>query len=360
VFTKPAGGWSGTIDESAKLTVANASFPCSYFVHSVAIDGRTIAVACSGHAYVFTEPGSGWVGTIQPSATLVAPSTSSVQSVAVLDSSVVTAGEGQAGDAANPVVFNQPANGWSGTIQPAASLKVSRSAQDLGFAELVASSGNQVAALVIPQRDNDCELGTCGGTLYAFTQPPSGWKGTIGGLSTSINLASGYPLAVEGRTIATGGNEAIDLFNPRPGKPSATKASLSGLASAKPELHFKLEAGQDAAKIRSLKLALPAGLRFVRQHAGRTRGVGVNVRFRAARLRPGTLTLTLRLPAQSLAITIGGPAISEQKNLIASIRRVRKYNRAHRRKRVLPLKLRCAVTDATGRTTSLTLKIRIS
>ena len=353
VFTEPAAGWSGAIHESAKLTVPNASFPC---LNSVAIDGPTIAASCSGHAYVFTEPAAGWTGTIQPSATLHAPY--SVEPVAVLGSSVVAA-HGGSQNATNPSVFNRPASGWSGTIWPAASLRVSGSAQ--AFDELVAGSGNKITALGIPQSDQSCGIvGTCSVTLYAFTEPSGGWRGAIAGPGMTIGIAEGYPLAIDGSTIATGGVNAIDLFTIPPGAPSVRHASLSGLFSGNPKLRFTLDASQNAAPIRSLKLSLPSALRFARQRIGRTRGVRINASFRIVRLRPGALTVTVRRPTQSLAITIAGPAIIEQNSLIAKVRRIRKYNRTHRRKRTVTLRLHCLVTDATRHSTLLALTTRIS
>ncbi len=175
VFIKPPGGWSGTIHESAKLTVPGATYPCFDAQGAVAIDGPTIAAACSGRASVFAEPASGWTGTVKPSATLLtgAPSTSAVQTVAVLGSSVAAA-VSTPNCAIAPVVFNEPASGWSGTIRPAATLKAAATCSDAVDGVLAASRG-EIAALEIPQSDQSCQIFvTCTATLNAFSRPRGG------------------------------------------------------------------------------------------------------------------------------------------------------------------------------------------
>ena len=167
VFTKPAGGWSGTIHESATLTIPNASFPCFGGQDSVAIDGATIAAACEHDAYVFTEPTGGWTGTIQPSATLLPPSTKTTfaESVAVLGSTIAVA-SGGGNTTVDPVVFNEPARGWSGTIRPTARLKLTPASAD-ALDEYVVGSGDTIATLVV-RDDPICAGSPCTATLYAF------------------------------------------------------------------------------------------------------------------------------------------------------------------------------------------------
>ncbi len=359
VFTKPASGWSGTIPQSATLTDPDTSSSCARPT-AVAIDGSTVVAGgsyCSpGDAYVFSEPAAGWTGTIQPSATLLAPSTISVDSVAVLGSSVAVAGE--TGDTpVDPVVFNEPASGWSGTVQPAASLKVAP-VDPIAYTERVVGSGDEIAVFVI-REDQYCGfLPPCPATLYGFSQPLGGWKGTIAGASTGAGTVG--PFAIAGRTIATGGLNAIDLLTITPGSPSARSVSLSGLTIGRPRLRFTLDAGQNAAPIRSFRLSLPRGLRFIPHRTGYTSGVSISAPAQRVRLRPDTLTVTLRRPAQSLAIKLIRPAFNEQNSLTAKMRRIRTYNRTHRRKHALTVSMHCAVIDATNHATPLTLKIRIS
>ena len=362
VFTKPAGGWSGTIHESATLTVPGASYPCFSGQGSVATDGPTIVASCSGHAYVFTKPASGWAGTIGPAATLLAPPTTPVASVTVLGSGVAAA-VSRPQCAANAVVFHKPASGWSGTIRPAATLTVTPGCSQ-GVDELVAASGNEIAALEIPQNDQSCQIFlTCTATLNAFGQPLGGWKGTIAGASTDVGVATPageWPPAVEGRTIVTAGAGELDLFTAQPGPPSARNVSLTGVAAGKPKLRFTLDTDESAAAIRSIKLSLPRGLRFAKQPISLTRGVHTSAPKQALRSSSSVLTFSLRSPAQPLSVSVVSPALIAQQQLIAQLRHIREYNRHHLRKRTWTLRIRCAVTDATRHTTPVTLKVKIS
>ena len=362
VFTKPAGGWSGTIHQSATLTIPNASFPCFGGQDSVAIDGPTVAAACEHNAYVFTEPTGGWSGTIQPSAILLPRSTKTTfaESVAVLRSTIAVA-SGAGNTTVDPVVFNEPARGWSGTIRPTARLKLGPGSAD-AFDEFVVGSGDTIATLVV-RGDPICVGGSpCTATLYALRRPFGGWSGTITGPSTdafpSDSGANGFPFvfATDQGTIAIDGVDGVDLLTIKPGPPSATNISLSGMAISRPKLRFTLHAGQSASPIHTLQLTLPRGLRFTHH----PRAVRISVATQHVKLSPGTLTATLRPPSQTVAITIAGPAINERTPLAAEIRRIRRYNRTHRRKHTLAIRIRCAVTDATGQHTNLTLDTKIS
>ena len=357
VFTEPVGGWSGTIHASATLTIPDASFPCVGGQDSVAVDGSTIAAACSHDAYVFTEPSGGWSGTIHPIATLLPPSTKTAfaESVAVLGSTIAVA-SGGGNTTVDPVVFNEPARGWSGTIRPTARLKLGAGYAD-AFDEYLVGSGDTIATIVV-RGDPICVGGSpCTATLYGFSRPFGGWSGTITGPSTdafpSGSGLNGFPFvfATNQGTIAIDDAGGVDLLTIKPGPPTATNVSLSGLETGKPRLRFTLHAGQSAAPIHTLRLTLPRGLRFLHHpHALR-----ISVPAQQVKLRPATLTATLRRPTQNVAITIADPAISELKPLTAEIRRTRRYNRTHRRKHTLPIRIRCLVTDATGYHTNLTL-----
>jgi hypothetical protein len=363
VFTEPGSGWSGTIHESAKLTAPDTSNSCSPFLTTVAIDGPTVVAGgpvCSpGTAYVFTEPASGWSGTIQQSAELIAPS--AIGSVAITGSSVVAAGGGPG--ATDPVVFNEPRGGWSGVIHPAATLKVSLGSVAAPPIELVTASGDTIAMLLLPNNDTGCGFEACDGFLYAFSRPPAGWSGTIAGPSTTVGAPAGpFPLAAEGHTVVAGGYQGrIDIFTSIPGPPTVRNVSLSGLAAGKPKLHFILDAGQGAAPIRSIKLSLPSGLRFARHGPGRTRGVLINGGpVRVARLSPGSITVVLTHPGETVSVTIAHPAIVERQSLVTQLRRAREYNRTHRRKRALTVNIRGVVTDTTNHSTRITLKTKLS
>jgi hypothetical protein len=256
-------------------------------------------------------------------------------------------------------VFNEPGRGWSGTIQPTGKLKLGA---DYGRAfDFVVGSGDTIATLVVSDAPM-CAGAPCTAALYAFRRPFGGWSGAIAGPSTeafpSASGLNGFPFvfATDQGTIAVDGVGGVDLLTIKPGPPSAANVSLSGLAIGRPKLRFTLNAGQSAAPIHTLQLTLPRGLRFLHH----PRAVRISVAAQHVKLSPGTLTATLRRPAESLDITIARPAVTELKPLAAEIRRIRRYNRTHRRKHSLAIRIRCLVTDATGQDTGLTLNTKIS
>lgn len=81
VFVKPAGGWAGLLTEDAKLTASDGR-TFSLLGDSVAVSGDTVVVNApfgnvgqnrnQGSAYVFVKPAGGWAGLLQESAKLVA------------------------------------------------------------------------------------------------------------------------------------------------------------------------------------------------------------------------------------------------------------------------------------------------
>jgi len=77
VYVKPATGWSGNRTESARLVAAG--LPVSLQLGgAVAISGNTVVAGAPqfstarGAAYVFTPPGGIWTGTVNESARLTA------------------------------------------------------------------------------------------------------------------------------------------------------------------------------------------------------------------------------------------------------------------------------------------------
>jgi hypothetical protein len=59
------------------------------------------------------------------------------------------------------------------------------------------------------------------------------------------------------------------------GKPSATRASLSGVAKGKPKLVFSLGAGRNAPAIKTISVSLPNGLGFSHKNKSLTKGITV-------------------------------------------------------------------------------------
>ena len=99
VFTAPAGGWNGTANENAQL-VASDSAAGDWFGQSVAIDGGTVVVGApyatvggngsQGEAYVFSQPAGGWTGTVNEDSKLAASGGERATSSVILLRSMAT------------------------------------------------------------------------------------------------------------------------------------------------------------------------------------------------------------------------------------------------------------------------------
>ena len=131
--------------------------------------------------------------------------------------------------------------------------------------------------------------------------------------------------------------------------PKLSRASLTGVAAARPTLRFTVAAGRGAPALRQIMVGLPAGLRF----AGPTRRVTVTgsgagpLRFRGS-VAHGTLTIGLRTAAPSVQVSITYASISATSRLVSNFDR----------RRVGRLALRITVSDAGGGVKRLTAAIR--
>jgi hypothetical protein len=127
-----------------------------------------------------------------------------------------------------------------------------------------------------------------------------------------------------------------------PTVPKLSAVSLTGLASRRPALGFKLARGTDAPNLKSVTISLPRGLTVKPKHLGK--GISVSAASKL-KLSGGKLTITLKRPAASLSVRIGSAALLESKQL-------QQQARAHKGN---PLaQLRFAVTDADTVVSTLT------
>lgn len=125
--------------------------------------------------------------------------------------------------------------------------------------------------------------------------------------------------------------------------PTAT-ASLSGLASGKPALGLRLTSGAGGPKLKSFKVSLSGGLTLIAKKLAR----GVSIAGgHTLKLSGGTLSVSLKRAAGSIAMKIASSALSESKQL-------RQLARKHKSKLV---KLRISITDAAGKTTTRTVSL---
>lgn len=129
-----------------------------------------------------------------------------------------------------------------------------------------------------------------------------------------------------------------------PKPPTVSGASQSGLAAGKPVVRFKLTSGSGAPKLKSFTVSLSGGLKFVAKKLAH--GVSVTGTH-TLRLTGGTLTVTLKRAAGSVAVKITSSALSETSQL-------RQQARKHKSKLV---KLHISITDAAGSTTTRTVSI---
>ena len=112
VFVEPGSGWV-SMTETAELTASNGNAN-DEFGSSVAISGNTVVVgapASRGYAYVFTEPAAGWT-TMTQTAQLTASDSGLYGdfggSVSISGSTVVVGASGWGA----AYVFTEPASGW--------------------------------------------------------------------------------------------------------------------------------------------------------------------------------------------------------------------------------------------------------
>ncbi len=189
VFVKPVSGWAGALNQSAKLTASDGATVDRLGV-SVAISGDSVvagaigddigAVFDHGSAYVFTKPAGGWAGALNQSAKLIASdgafSDQLGGSVAVSGDTVVAgtpsktiganAGQGAA------YVFVKPAGGWAGTLNENGKLTASDGTQSDQFGVAVAISSTTV---LVGMNGDQVGSNNNQGSAYVFdtgTPPP--------------------------------------------------------------------------------------------------------------------------------------------------------------------------------------------
>ncbi len=228
VFTEPGGGWSGALNQVAELT-NNSGGPYTNFGWSVAISGKTIVVGARnvgvsyGAVYEFTEPVGGWTGTLQPTATLATSGGFNYDlgySVAISGSTVVAGGpdaETTGGGSKQGLVevFSEPGGGWKGTVSATANLTSSASeANGEEFGDAVAISGKTIvvgAPGAIIPGQPQQLSDSEPGAAYVFTEPGGGWKGSDAPAAALTEEAVGDRL---GFAVALDGEDTVFADEP--------------------------------------------------------------------------------------------------------------------------------------------------
>lgn len=163
VYRRPSGGWHGAILAAATLTASDGAI----LGPAIATSGSTIMIAAtrrtpSGRTVptvdIFTRPTGGWTGTIHQSGRLIPPQGATAAHYAAsiaMTSRFALVGSPNDGTHRHGAVylFTRPAHGWRGTIHPASTLLRARprAGDNLGQAIAIA---NQLA-FVTDQRTID-------------------------------------------------------------------------------------------------------------------------------------------------------------------------------------------------------------
>lgn len=192
VFLRPAGGWTGTVNESAVLEASVPGGQSASVGYSVAITPDYIAGGTpfdgpvfAGEVYIFSKPSLGWVGTILPSGELLASDGASgdqfgqsvTASGGVVVSGAINAENGGVKQAGKAYVFVEPTGGWSGVQSESAQLIPSVPITQSIFGAAAAIDGTTVV-VTEPSYDPSVSSGfTERG--YIFEQPSVGWSGTL-------------------------------------------------------------------------------------------------------------------------------------------------------------------------------------
>jgi hypothetical protein len=246
VFAMPPSGWAGSLHESAELTAAGGN-PGDLFGSSVAVLGNVVVVGAperkveaeerQGRAYVFVEPVGGWSGALNQNARLDASDgvkDDEVGHSVAIDGSTIAVGadEGNSGKGAG-YVFTMPAEGWSGARTENAELtaKGGEIGDELGYS--IAISGATVVAGANGRHVTE-------GAAYVFTMPPAGWSGTVKDSAELTPATSGgsdeagKSVAVSGTNVVVGapGRGSALLFAMPAGGWSGVLHETSGLVAA--------------------------------------------------------------------------------------------------------------------------------
>ena len=233
VFVKPAGGWNGSLTETAKLRASDVAAG-DHFGISVAISGDTVVIGArdaaglnqarfrQGTAYVFVKPLGGWSGSLFQT-TKLSPQFGQMLdrfgvSVAIAgDTVVVGAVNDDVGvfasgvDQGSAYVFVKPADGWIGFLKSTATLTAQDGAAADQFGTSVAIDGDTIVAGAL---NDDIGTNVNQGSAYVFVKPAGGWS-TTSNFTAKLTAQDGAGAVVEvegdqfGSSVAIAGDTAV-------------------------------------------------------------------------------------------------------------------------------------------------------
>jgi hypothetical protein len=367
VFVEPAGGWSGVVQPAARLVAPVRLGPG-------VVSGTTIVAPpavpfehVSGNvSYVFVEPPGGWSGEIGPAATLSDPRSYSVASpVAISGHTIFAAEMGPPVHGSDLVdAFTEPAGGWSGVVEPSATLPGGYAAVDpagslladnaaifasasgawTGYPQasaylvalpltsestVVAFDGRFAAMGGSPFQDvNECP---CVQHVVVFREPMGGWAGSVVSSSaiTTTTATDEPSLALSGSTMFAADSGVIDVEDVSGAQgrvvppPRVADATVRGLARARPTLSFVLITAPGALTPDFVSITLPRSLvlaRNGRQHRVIVSGVRRSI---VEGFYGDRLVLSLTGAGRRVAITIASAAVRETKAAVRAARHAR-------------------------------------
>jgi hypothetical protein len=208
--------------------------------------------------------------------------------------------------------------------------------------------GNQSPPLDCPAT---CSQPYPAGATVILTETPAqgsafgGWAGGgCSGTASTCTVTLGADASVTATFTATGTAGA------NAGRPTVSGSSLSGVATRNAVLTFTVHQGKQAPALKTIVVALPAGLSFDRKGLAKGLTVGGpkgHLRFTTA-LRRGVLAIALKSAHGTVKVTFHGRAITVSKKLAAEAK--------HKRRP----RLRIIVTaiDTSGKATKLVLTLR--
>jgi len=217
VFLKPAGGWGGTLTETAKLTASDGRAVDIF--GGAAISGDTVVVGAQLHdigghtaqgaAYIFVEPAGGWGGALTETAKLTASDGTDLDrvgsSVAISGGTVVLGAIGANTSQGSAYVFVEPGGGWGGNLTETAKLTASDGMLTDRFGVSVAISGDTVA---IGAYTDDVGGNSDQGSAYVFIEPGGGWGGSLTE-TAKLTASDGEGVAFFGAEVAISGDMVV-------------------------------------------------------------------------------------------------------------------------------------------------------
>jgi hypothetical protein len=213
VFVRPASGWAGNLNETAKLTASDSQL-LNYMGASVGISGGTVVVGAYGHnnfqgtAYVFVKAASGWTNmtqTAELSSSDGAGSDDFGFSAAITGDTVVIGAPNARTSKGSAYVFVKPSSGWSNMTQTG-ELIANNSVQFESFGQSVGIT-SKLVVVGAPSATIGSNFGQ--GGVYVFPKPASGWKNRISNVELTAsdgaaNDGFGLSVAIGGTTIFAG------------------------------------------------------------------------------------------------------------------------------------------------------------